>query len=225
MAVASTLLAASVSRVQADVKLPAIFSNHMVLQRDMANPIWGWAEPGEEVSVVVDGKTKSTKAAADKTWRVVLDPLPVGGPHTIVIEGKNRLAIEDVLVGEVWICSGQSNMQWPVAATRDADLVRATAKYPQLRMITVPTKGTQEPQSDFQGAWQLTTPETVNGFTAVGFFFGLTVHQALGVPVGLIHDSWGGSACEAWIRANGWKPTRNTQPLMNKWREIEKNPE
>lgn len=223
-ALAGSLLVAWASTAQAEVKLPAIFSDHMVLQRDLANPIWGWAEPGEEVVVALDGKTKSTKANADKTWRVVLDPLPAGGPHKIVIEGKNRIAIEDVLVGEVWVCSGQSNMQWPAGATRDADLARITANYPQLRMITVPVKGTQEPQSDFQGSWQLTTPDTVNGFTAVGYFFGLTLYQALGIPVGLIHDSWGGSACEAWIPREKLEADPQYQPLMDKWREIEKNP-
>ena len=99
--------------------MPAIFSDHMVLQRDLANPVWGWADAGEDVVVVLGDQKKTAKADANGKWRVVLDPLPVGGPHQIVIEGKNRVAIQDVLVGEVWVCSGQSNMQWPVNATKD----------------------------------------------------------------------------------------------------------
>ena len=105
-----------------------------------------------------------------------------------------------MLVGEVWICSGQSNMQMGVGGSRDADLELATAKYPNLRLITVPNFGTQEPQKDFRGAWQACLPETTGGFSAVGYFFGRQLHQTLGIPVGLINDAWGGSACEAWVR-------------------------
>ncbi len=219
------LLAVASSHVRADVKVPALFADHMVLQRDLANPVWGWADAGEEVVVVLGDQKKTATADAGGKWRVVLDAMPAGGPHKIVIEGKNRLAIEDVLIGEVWVCSGQSNMQWPMAATRDADLARKTAHYPRLRMITVPTRGMQEPQDNFQGSWQLTTPDTVNNFTAVGYFFGLTLHQALDIPVGLIHDSWGGSACEAWIPRELLEADAQYQPLIDRWREIEKNPD
>ena len=219
------VLVVASSHVRADVKVPALFADHMVLQRDLANPVWGWADAGEEVVVVLGDQKKTATADAGGKWRVVLDAMPAGGPHKIVIEGKNRLAIDDVLVGEVWVCSGQSNMQWPMAATRDADLARKTAHYPRLRMITVPILGMQEPQDNFQGSWQLTTPETVNNFTAVGYFFGLTLHQALDIPVGLIHDSWGGSACEAWIPRELLEADAQYQPLIDRWREIEKNPD
>jgi sialate O-acetylesterase len=207
---------------QAEVKLPAIFSNHMVLQRDHANPIWGWAPAGEEVVVTLGTQKKSATADGQGKWRVVLDPLPAGGPHQISVAGKtNRIDIEDVLFGEVWVCSGQSNMQWTVNLTKDPDLTRVTANYPNLRMITVPIRGTQEPQDDFSGTWQPTTPETVGEFSAVGYFFGLTLHQALGVPVGLIHDSWGGSACEAWVPRDLLEADPQYQPLMERWRAIE----
>ena len=215
-------LVAGSSHVRADVRVPALFADHMVLQRDLANPVWGWAEAGEEVVVVLGDQKKTATAGADGKWRVVLDAMPAGGPHKIVIEGKNRIAIDDVLVGEVWVCSGQSNMQYPVAATRDADLARITAKYPRLRMITVPVLGTQEPQDNFKGSWQPATPETVGGFSAVGYYFGLTLYQALDIPVGLIHDSWGGSSCDAWVPRELFEADAQYQPLMDRWREIEK---
>jgi len=209
----------------ADVHMPALFTDHMVLQRDLANPVWGWADAGEEVVVVLGDQTKKATADANGQWRVTLDPMPVGGPHQIVIEGKNRIAIQDVLMGEVWVCSGQSNMQQSVGSTKDADLTHVTAHYPNLRVITVPVLGTQEPQQDFKGAWQPTTPETVGGFTAAGYYFGLTLHHALGVPIGLIHDSWGGSSCQAWIPRNLMEADPRYQAMMDSWREMEKDPE
>ncbi|MHB8969479.1 MAG: sialate O-acetylesterase [Pirellulaceae bacterium] len=213
------------SHARADVRVPALFADHMVLQRDLANPVWGWADAGEEVVVVLGDQKKTATAGADGKWRVALDAMPAGGPHKIVIEGKNRIAIDDVLVGEVWVCSGQSNMQFPVAATRDADLTRITANYPKLRMISVPVLGTQEPQDDFKGTWQLATPDTVGGFSAVGYYFGLTLYQALGIPVGLIHDSWGGSSCDAWVPRELFEADPQYQALMDRWRAIESNPE
>src|SRR5262249_36008247 len=110
------------SPARADVKVPAIFGSHMVLQRDQKDRVWGWAEPGEEVTVRIAGQSKAARAGSDGAWQVVLDPMPAGGPHTLSIRGKNAIDLDDVLVGEVWICSGQSNMQWSVAASKDADL-------------------------------------------------------------------------------------------------------
>ncbi len=126
--------------------------------------------------------------------------MPAGGPHTMTVKGKNTITVlDDVLVGEVWICSGQSNMQMSVNGPNDADLEILAAKFPKIRLISVPQVGTQEPQDDFKGEWELCTPETVAGFSAVGYFFGRQLHETLGVPVGLINDAWGGSACEAWV--------------------------
>src|SRR6516165_3861475 len=107
------------STAMADVKLPSIFGTHMVLQRDQKDRVWGWAEPGEEVTVQIAGQTKSAKAGSDGAWHVMLDPMPSGGPHTMTVEGKNKVQFDDVLIGEVWICSGQSNMQWSVGAAKD----------------------------------------------------------------------------------------------------------
>lgn len=216
-------LGGGVPAARADVTLPKIFGDHMVLQRDQPDKVWGWAEPGEEVRATINGKTKSTKAGSDGSWSVLLDPMPAGGPYELKIEGKNAVAFQDVLVGEVWICSGQSNMQWPVSQSNDPDLESLTADFPQIRLITVPQVGTQNPQKDFKGKWELCTPKSVRDFSAVGYFFGRRLHQTLGVPIGLIDDSWGGSACEAWVRRDLLEKDPAYRPLIERWEKIEKD--
>jgi sialate O-acetylesterase len=223
MALAAVAWCCAATVAQADVKLPALFTDHMVLQRDQKNKVWGWAEPGEGVKVTLGSQTKEATAGPDKKWIVTLDPLPVGGPHTLSVSGKNKLEVKDILVGEVWVCSGQSNMQWAINSTNDSDLEKLTAKFPQIRFISVPQVGTQEPQDDFKGAWSVCSPETVGDFSAVGYLFGRQLHQTLGVPIGLIDDAWGGSACEAWIRRDILAADPQYKPLMDRWEGIEKN--
>jgi sialate O-acetylesterase len=197
----TTLLAALAFTARAELKLPAIIGDNMVLQQKQTNPLWGWDTPGTEVTVKFAGQTKSAKADADGKWTVKLDPVPANAkPATISIKGSSAKELQNVLVGEVWICSGQSNMQMSVNSSWDADLETAAAKYPNIRLITVPNVGTQEPQSDFKGAWAECSPQNVGGFSAVGFFFGRVLHKMLDVPVGLINNAWGGSAAEAWVR-------------------------
>ena len=208
---------------RADVKTPAIFGSHMVLQQGQKNRVWGWADAGEEVTVAIDKQKLTAQPGADGRWQVELEPLTVGGPYTLTIQGKNTLTFDDVLVGEVWICSGQSNMQWSVSRANDPDLERLTAKFPKIRLITVPNVGTQEPQNDFKGAWTECTPDTVNGFSAVGYFFGRQLHQTLDVPVGLINNAWGGSACEAWINRDLMAKDELYKPLLDRWAAEEQN--
>lgn len=210
------------SRSHADVKLPAIFSNHMVLQQGMNDRVWGTAEPDEEITVTIAGQTKSAKAGADCKWSLTLDPLATGGPHIMTIKGRNEITFDDVLVGEVWLCSGQSNMGWEVQSANDADLESLAAKFADLRLISVPQVGTQEPQSDFKGQWETCSPEAARRFSAVGYFFGRQLQQTLGVPVGLIDDAWGGSACEAWVRRDLLAAESRYQPLLARWEELEK---
>ncbi|HXT59072.1 MAG TPA: prolyl oligopeptidase family serine peptidase [Pirellulales bacterium] len=207
----------------ADVKLPAIFTSHMVLQQGQADRVWGWADKGEEVTVTIADQTKTAKAGDDGKWLITLDPLKVGGPHTLSVKGKNEIKLDDVLVGEVWLCSGQSNMGMAVGQSNDGDLESLAANFPQIRLISVPQVGTQEPQSDFTGQWEPCTPETVKQFSAVGFFFGRQLHQTLGVPVGLIDDAWGGSACEAWISRDVLVADGKYGPLLEGWAQIEKD--
>jgi sialate O-acetylesterase len=205
----------------ADVKMSNIFGDHMVLQRGQKDRVWGTAEPGEAITVTIDKQTKTAKAAANGKWQVELDPMAAGGPHTLTVKGKNTVTFEDVLVGEVWICSGQSNMQWSVNSSNDPDLEKAAAKFPKIRLITVPNVGTQEPQDNFNGKWELCSPDAVGRFSAVGYFFGRQLHQTLDVPVGLINNAWGGSACEAWIRRDLLASDEKYKPLLDRWAQDE----
>ncbi len=148
--------------------------------------------------------------------------MPVGGPYTLKVRGENELVVEDVLVGEVWICSGQSNMQWSLGQAVDGDLAALAAKLPQIRLISVPQVGTQEPQYDFKGAWSVCSPETAPEFSAVGFFFGRQLYETLNVPIGLIDDAWGGSACEAWIPRDRLAADERYQGMLANWAGIEK---
>jgi len=219
----STLATVSlfVSTSFAEVSTPSIFGDHMVLQRNHANPVWGWADAGERVTVSIAGQEHSARADRNGDWKVKLDPLPAGGPHRLTIKGRNTLNYDDVLVGEVWICSGQSNMAWPVQNSYDGDLVALTANHPEIRLISVPQVGTQEPQNDFDGEWAHSSPAVVKDFSAVGFRFGLQLHQALGVPVGLIDNAWGGSAAEAWIHRDVLREDKRYAALLERWRETE----
>lgn len=220
---------------RADVELPNIFSSGMVLQRDQDNRLWGRADAGEPVQVSVrlgraDAPASdagqivhqhSAVAGADGRWEVRLSPLPAGGPYTLVIEAANRLVIDDVLVGEVWVCSGQSNMQWSVDRSADPDLERLAADYPQLRMINFPQVGSQETIWSHPVAWKHCNAENVGGFSAVGYFFGRQLHLSLDVPIGLINNAWGGSSCEAWIERSRLEGIPIYEGLMQRWQEAE----
>ncbi len=186
--------------LRAELKLPAIIGDHMVLQQKQSNPIWGWDAPGTKVTVTFAGQRKSADADADGKWTVKLDPLQVSAqPQAMEIVGTTKKEIHDVLVGEVWMCSGQSNMGFTLQGDWNGDLEAAASRLPNLRLIKVPNVGTQEPQKDFAGAWQISAADSAKPFSAVGFLFGRYIHQIVGVPVGLINNSWGGSAAEAWV--------------------------
>jgi sialate O-acetylesterase len=187
--------------LRAELKLPAIISDHMVLQQKQANPIWGWDTPGTKVTVTFAGQTHSAVADGSGKWTVKLNAVPANAkPQTISVTGTSKREIQDVLVGEVWMCSGQSNMGWTLNATYTGDLEAAASNLPNLRLITVPRVGTQELKTDFKGQWEASNPQTAKSFSAVGFLYGRYIHEILGVPVGLINNAWGGSAAEAWVR-------------------------
>ena len=219
LALAASCLVAS---GRADVTLNSMFGDHMVLQQGIKNKVWGKADPGEAVTVKFMSQSHATKAAADGTWSVLLDPVAeYGGPHTLTVQGKNTVTFDDVLIGEVWVCSGQSNMQWSVNRSNDADLEKAAAKFPQIRFVSVPPVGSQEPQWNFTGTWQACSPATVGDFSAVGYFFGRQVHQTLGVPVGLIDNAWGGSAAEAWVQRNKLAAHPRLRAIHEQWLKME----
>ncbi len=202
---------------QADVNLPAMFTDHAVLQRDMPVPVWGTADPGEEITVKIADQTHKTKADDKGNWQVTLTPLQVGDPLTLVVEGKNHVERKDILAGEVWLCSGQSNMEWPLSLTNNGDLETAAANNPNIRLVRVKEPGSQTAVEDFEGEWKVCSPETVPGFSAVGYFFGHELNKQLNVPIGLIDDSWGGSSCEAWIRRDRLERNPLYAGLLKKW--------
>jgi sialate O-acetylesterase len=203
----SLLLAFIAGAAWAQAALPQVspfFQSHMVMQRDTKAPVWGWDTPGTKVTVSLDGKAVAT-ATADKdgTWSVKLGPVAAGGPHTLTIAGTTTVTLDDILFGDVWICSGQSNMEQGMQIVNNAKEEIAAADYPQIRLLQVNNAVALEPQRTFAGTWTVCTPATVaqggwGGFSAVGYFFGREVHKAEQVPVGLIDTNWGGTVAQAW---------------------------
>jgi sialate O-acetylesterase len=213
------LLACVVSVASADVTLPAMFSDHMVLQRDIALPVWGWADAGENVTVNMCGQTKSAKAGDKGKWSVTLTALKAGGPHTLNVQGNNTIEIADVLVGEVWLCSGQSNMAMSVSRSANFAEEQKNADHPLLRMLTVQRVTAETPQDKFTGDWQICNSETVGGFSATAYFFGRELHQKLDVPVGLINSSWGGTPVQAWTCLKTQQTLPELKPLLASWEQ------
>jgi len=211
------LLVGPAAVAAADVTMPSMFADHMVLQREVAVPVWGWADPGEKVTVTLDDRTKTATADSDGKWSVRLAALEAGGPHTLQVKGKNSITIGDVLVGEVWLCSGQSNMAMTVSRAAHFDRERAAADHPRLRMLTVDRATAQTPQDRCGAAWQVSTPETVGGFSATAYFFGRALHEELDVPVGLINSSWGGTPIEAWTCLKAQQARPELKPMLDDW--------
>lgn len=198
--VVATGFVASLPGLRADVRLPAIFSDHLVLQQDVAVPVWGWADPGERVTVAFSGNTVESITGADGTWMARIGPLTASAtPATLTVKGRNEIVIQDVLVGEVWLGSGQSNMAMTVSNSKDRETEQAAAKFPAIRMFKEESPRAGSPQRQGKGKWVVCAPETVGGFSASLYFFGREIHQKLGVPVGLINSSVGGTPIESWI--------------------------
>jgi sialate O-acetylesterase len=194
------LFAAAVT-ARADVKLASVFTDHCVLQCDQPVPVWGRAEPGGEVAVEFAGQKKTAKADDGGTWRVTLDPLPASAEPRVL--SANKQTIKDVLVGEVWLCSGQSNMAMPLRSSANSEAEIARADLPRLRMFTAPHRVELNPQSDCAGKWEVCSSNTAGSFSAVGYYFGRELHRELKVPIGLLHSSWGGTPAEAWLSLEG----------------------
>jgi len=212
----------------ANVRLPAVISDNMVLQRGVTVPIWGWAEPGEQILVSVSWHTMAWAVTADEhgKWMFKMNSPRVGGPYEMTIKGKNKITIKNILVGEVWVASGQSNMQWPVKQTANAEQEIATANYPEIRLFTVQRQVAEKPQPDCVGSWQLCSPDTVANFSAVAYYFGRELHKELNVPMGLIHTSWGGTPAEAWTRREILKSDPDFAPILQRYADaVAKYPE
>lgn len=188
--------------VHADIKLPGVFTDNMVLQRDMPIKIWGWADKREKVTISFGGNTVTVKADREGKWKAELPASPAGGPYEMTISGTNSIVLSNILVGDIWICSGQSNMEWPLITTNNAEEAIKNAQYPEIRLFTVQKKISTKPLEDLESdGWMVCDPESIPSFSAVAYYFGKKLHEDLEVPIGLVHTSWGGTNVETWISA------------------------
>jgi sialate O-acetylesterase len=190
---------------RAEIKLPALVGSNMVLQRDMPITIWGFGTPDEPVKITFNNKNTTTKVSADGKWTAILPRMKAGGPYTMTLNGTNKLVLENILIGDVWLCSGQSNMEFALRSGMNAEQEIAAANYAQIRLYTVSKKIALTPEEDVQGSWTECRPETARNFSAIGYFFGRKIHKDLNVPIGLIHSSWGGTVVETWISKDALK--------------------
>lgn len=201
----------------ADVQLPGLISDHMVLQRGAPVRIFGKAAPAEAVTVTFRGQTAETTADALGRWEIWLNPLTTAAPADMTIKGANTITVADVIVGDVWIGSGQSNMQWTVKDSDNADAEIAAANYPQIRLFYVPRKTSSSPVDDVDAKWVVCSPESVPGFSAVLYYFGREMHKDTKVPMGLIHSSWGGTPIASWIAGPSLMSNARLQPFLTFW--------
>ena len=199
---AVVVVVAVCSPLMAKVTLPHIIDSNMVLQRDIPLPIWGWADPGEQITVAIAGQKLTTKADESGRWQVKLAALPGSDkPLEMTVEGTNTIHLDNILVGEVWVCSGQSNMQMSVGGVVNADKEIAAADCPTIRLFTAPRVCSPRPTSDVAGTWAVCAPPCVKDFSAVGYFFGRDLQKEIKVPIGLISTNWGGTRIEPWTPA------------------------
>ena len=208
---------ASAHTVLAEVKLPSVISDHLVLQRDTVVPIWGWAQEGEEIIIEFAGQKKTAKTDASGKWLVKLDPLAANAePREMKIGDR---VIKDVLVGEVWLASGQSNMGFPLSSAHHAEQALAGAGDPLLRFFTVQNATAAEPQNDLRGRWDASAPDTAKAFSAVAFFFARDLRAKLGVPVAILHSSWGGTPAQAWLSMEAMREVPPFENHVNRYDE------
>ncbi len=213
------LLACYVPVGRCEARLPGILSSHMVLQREMPVHVWGWAAPGEKVSVSLHGATRDTAGDSLGSWSVYLPPEPAGGPYQLTVAGSNRIVLEDVWVGDVWFASGQSNMEMPLkgfagAPLKDSAEEIAHANQPQIRLLVIPDKSADFPLRDVNASWTVCDPETAANFSAAAYFFGRELAEREHVPIGLIDSTWGGTVAEAWMSLEGIASDAGLMPLF-----------
>ena len=217
------LLAARYS--YSNISLPKIFGDNMVLQRNKLIPVWGWADANEKITVQFNKQTKTTVADKNGKWLIKLDVEKAGGPYELVVSGKNTIKFSNVLVGEVWICSGQSNMEMPIEGwgkINNYEQEIAAANYPEIRHIKIPNTVSSLPKEDIpSGEWKICNPQTAGDFTAAGYFFARELYNKLKVPVGLINTSWGGTMVETWTSRKAFEQSDEFKnmiagmPLLN----------
>jgi sialate O-acetylesterase len=202
--------------VSANIMLPSVFSDNMVLQQNSEVAFWGWGNAGEQIKIVAGWNTSDTlqvKADNKAKWTATLKTIKAGGPYSIIIMGSSYVELKDVMLGEVWICSGQSNMEWSVdMGIQNGEEEAANANHPNIRIFQIPKTGADFPQQNCDAAWAVCSPETMRLTSAVGYFFARELHQKLNVPVGIIVSAWGGTPAEVWIE----KSRIENKPELNK---------
>lgn len=204
-----------------DVTLPYILCDHMVVQRDLPVHIWGKAAPGEGVSVAFRGASRSTTADGLGLWSIYLPPGEAGGPFEVSVKGRNAIVLKDVLVGDVWLASGQSNMEWPVAWAANAQAEIAAAKHPKIRLVRAMHRVSEYPLDNFVGQlWAECSPGTVANFSAAAYYFGRRLQEDLGVPIGLIQSAWGGTPLDAWTSLDAISADASLMPVIAEWARL-----
>ena len=207
-----------VPALRAEPRLPHLFSDHMVLQRDAPINVWGWAAPGESIAVSLAGETRATLAGSDSRWKISLPALAAGGPFVLQVRGTKTIVIKDVLIGEVWVASGQSNMTYALANAAGAAQEILKANDSNLRFFTVPRIIALDPQTDtLPAAWEISSPETARTFSAVAYYFARDLRRALGVPIGVILSAWPGTQAEDWTRLAVLRSDPVLQPIAARW--------
>ncbi|MEQ1586915.1 MAG: sialate O-acetylesterase [Cyclobacteriaceae bacterium] len=198
-----------------NIRLPKILGDNMVLQRNKPIKLWGWADAGEKVSVLFNNQSVSTKAGKNGTWLLTLKPETAGGPYQLILKGKNTITLSNILIGEVWVCSGQSNMEWPVRNSNNAEDEIKNGNYPMIRHFTVQKSVSTQLEADVKGDdWKVCTPENVGDFTAAGYFFARELYQHLNIPIGLIHTSWGGTHSETWTSRKAFEQSDEFKDMI-----------
>jgi sialate O-acetylesterase len=222
------LLALAATGAKGEVRLPKILSNHAVLQRDQPLHVWGWSDPGESISASFHGATRATTGDRLGHWSLYLPPQSAGGPFSLTITGRNKIVLDDVLIGDVWFASGQSNMEMPLngfpgsAVVKNAAEEIRNANQPEMRLLFIPHHATPYPLSDFEGDanWTVCSPETAAKFSAVAYFFGRDITSREHVPVGLIDSTWGGTPAEAWVSLDTLSADPSLMPVFATWAKM-----
>lgn len=215
MILAALILIPSI--ISSEIKLPSVIGSHMVLQQKQPIVLWGFAEPGEAITINFRGQTAKALTDDEGRWKLILKAVNAdSSPSSLTVSGSRSpsLTLVDILVGEVWLCSGQSNMEWRMDRTHSPGPEILRARYPRIRLFQIPRKATAEPQFDVEAAWETCSPETVRDFSAVAFYFGWELHQNLDVPIGLIESAWGGTRIEPWTPIAGFESVPDLEPLI-----------
>ena len=200
-----------------EVRLASLFTDNMVLQRNKSVNVWGTADPGEKINLVFNAQNLTASAGNDGNWKINIAPMEAGGPFEFKVEGKNTIILKNVMIGEVWICSGQSNMEFTLQKSAGGEEEISKADFPSIRIFIVKHKVAEMPQYFCDGEWQICSPKTISQFSGVAYFFSKNLLRELNVPIGLIQTTWGGSPAEAWMLEEVLASDEDFIPILSRW--------